>query len=132
MVDKVADVLRELESQLGIAVEYIWKALVKQSYVDGISSFIWGVVWLIVFILTIILAPRIFKKSNKSYEDAEDSDEATLYEFIGCAILIGSIAIVLISLPVSINMIVNGIKQFLNPDYYAIEKILSLVNGVVE
>lgn len=141
-MDKVTDLLTQLADKLGVAVDYIWTSLVKQAYVDGISLLLWGGFWLIIELFIIIIIPKILKSINNKCKDLKElksrsswlysNDEVEGWEAIYWILAILSVCLLIIAIPAGFNCIIGGIKHLYNPDYYAVERILNLVNGAVK
>lgn len=50
-MDKAMEMLEQLASQLGVAVEYLWTTLVKQQYVEGVTNIVMAVIGAIAIIV---------------------------------------------------------------------------------
>ena len=68
-MDKVMEMLEQLASKLGVAVEYLWTTLVKQQYVEGVTDIILSVFGIIVIVLLVIFAPKITKSASAKHKE---------------------------------------------------------------
>ena len=68
-MDKAMEMLEQLASQLGVAVEYLWTTLVKQQYVEGVTDIILSVFGIIVIVLLVIFAPKITKFASAKHKE---------------------------------------------------------------
>jgi hypothetical protein len=104
--DKTTEVIQQLADALSVPAEHVYKVLVRQQVITGVSLIIGTFVFIIVFIL-------LFRYGNKT--DWEYDAVA-----VSC-ILIGLLLSVLISVT-----IFGGIPKLLNPEYGAIKDIISV------
>lgn len=131
--EQINAVIDNLASKLGVAADKLWPILLKQAYVDGIINIVglcFGLSCLIVslaliyrfFIAEIELASRTWneiveKTRGKRSAEWDEERVAIFCVCVGIAIAIG-----LIFAGVSV---VNGVTCFINPEWYALQKILS-------
>ena len=112
----VKDVIKSLAETLKVGTEHVYGVLVKQSVVDSI-------VWLILGIMSAILlyfSVRIIK--SLTWENDSEGAEIPLFVL---SLLIGGVGLcLLIGTTLNIDTIVTG---FVNPEYLAIEKIVSML-----
>jgi hypothetical protein len=115
---EIAPLLEKLAKQLGTTVEYLWGILVKQamiaSCIDIFQYIILGV------------ATYFFVKITKKYwligeEKNWDNFWVIIPGLVGMALLIIWIA--------AFFCIQNTISGFLNPEYWALQKILGLIGS---
>ena len=104
--DKTTEAIQQLADALSVPAEHVYKVLVRQQVITGVSLIIGTFVFIIVFIL-------LFRYGNKT--DWEYDAVA-----VSC-ILIGLLLSVLISVT-----IFGGIPKLLNPEYGAIKDIISV------
>lgn len=144
-MDKVMELLEQLASSLGVAVEYLWTTLVKQQYVEGITNLVMAVVGLIMAIVLLCCVPRATGYfDNQHKELAEDREKngtgwngSTYVSSIKedfCNVMkyivpIAGFVMIFIIAICSVNNIKLGIQQFLNPDYFALKEVLDVING---
>ena len=116
MSPEVTNLLQGLADRLGTTVEYLWGTLVRQAPIQAVTDSVYlialgGLYW---FLIT---RWRKFVKENTGYEN----EDSRAWFTAGIAI-VGLICFLIAS--VTISGIVSG---FLNPEYWALERILSLI-----
>lgn len=111
---EVKAILDMLAEKFGTTVEMLWGILIKQAYVEGFRHGAFGMVILIAAIVILIVCYRIY---NKSIEVDRD-DIGT--RFIGWAIALISFFFIIHNF----NMMIGYLA---NPEYYALEMILNLL-----
>ncbi len=144
-MDKVMELLEQLASSLGVAVEYLWTTLVKQQYVEGVTNLAMAVVGVVAIIVLSCLVTRATKGLDNKYKElkssrlndgtgfngsyrvasmAEDSFN-TLRFLVPIAICI----VIFVIFACTIDNIKFGIQQLLNPDYFALKEVLDTISG---
>lgn len=114
--DKIGAAIIALSEKLQQPAEFVWTSLVKQNLLEGYLNLI-PIVLMFVFI---VLFFKYRKKSEwDSCNDAENF-EAVMSIIMGILSIIFFIA--------SVFCIRSGILKILNPEYYAIQDIFSLIN----
>ena len=147
-MDKAMEMLEQLASKLGVAVEYLWTTLVKQQYVEGVTDIILSVFGIIVIVLLLIFAPKITKSASTKYKElANDrrkngtgyngsysvsSFEEDHYRNLSQSVLTVSIVIGCIVLVLTAMFLVFGVQQLLNPDYFALKEVLNTISGSMQ
>jgi Mn2+/Fe2+ NRAMP family transporter len=107
MNDKTLELLQALAQKLNVTTEYLWAALIKQAYIEGITILILDFIFILI---AIKLIPHT-KNKELANTDAE-------MKRIGCiTLIIGIIIFVLIS------SAVIPTKLF-NPEFEALSYIL--------
>lgn len=144
-MDKVMELLEQLASSLGVAVEYLWTTLVKQQYVEGVTNLAMAAIGVIVIIILLICVPRATRFCmNKHKELKEDrknngtgylgsysvsSEKEDFYNTMKTGIpIVGFVVIFVIIICVTSN-VKFGIQQLLNPDYFALKEVLNVISG---
>jgi hypothetical protein len=112
--DRVMNFIEELSLKLGVASEYIFEVLVTQQIINGI---LWLVFAPTITAALIYLTYLLHKKYKQADWENEDHWMFGMITTGFCAIV--GIVVTFISIPVSIN-------QLINPEYYAIKEILSV------
>lgn len=139
------ELLETMAVKLGVAVEHLWSILVKQQIADGVTDIILAVFFVTVVILTLIFAPKFAKRADDEYkrlkEDRQNngtgfkhsykipSFEEDHYENLkdnipGVAIFIG-----LLSLVLALVFATCGIKELINPEYFALKEIMNAISN---
>jgi hypothetical protein len=116
--EKVTQYIDALAAKLGVAAEHVYGVLVRQQVAEGIVNIIVG---------TLVLAVLIFALMVliKKVELPRIVDEFDLLGYV----FVAAILLLIIGLPGSyaVSEISDGIKQVINPEYYAIREILDAI-----
>lgn len=109
MNDQTAQLLKDLASQMGTTAEYLWGVLVRQAPISGTIDLI------ITAVIFLVGIPLIYglKKASAEREDSEG------VWFIGMCIWGIILIIFIVNLP-------SALTAIMNPEYWALNKILSL------
>lgn len=142
--NKIMEVLTELATKLGVAVEHLWGVIVKQQLATGISNIVIATIYVISIFLIIKYSPKITKhfhdkgnmlknariKDGKGGYRGEPSISTMEEDYSYTAAnssTVCSVIIVVILIFFTINRIELGLKMTLNPEYYAFQDILQLL-----
>lgn len=121
-MNQIADVLKELATRLGTTAEHLYGVLVKQAGVEvaivAVGFLLWG--------LVTFGAWKLLSYARKNWEEIEDRDNEPFWAVGGC---IGGIVYAVFTLCLWIDGILNLPTLLLNPEYYAIHKIMSAISG---
>lgn len=144
-MDKVMELLEQLASSLGVAVEYLWTTLVKQQYVEGVTNLAMAVVGIVIIIAIGCIVPRATKGLDNKYKELKSSrlENATGYNgsryvssmtedtfnTLRFLVPIAACIIMLVVFGCIVNNIKFGIQQLLNPDYFALKEVLDTISG---
>jgi uncharacterized membrane protein len=121
-------VVSDIASGLGVAVERVYYVLIRQQFVEGISSIITSI---LVCSLLVWLAFFYFKKLILSVDPEERKkrfENNVPFIFIG----IGGMVLALVTFVVvlvNIHTVSSDIGKMINPEYYALEKIMEMIRG---
>ena len=104
--------LEKLAEKLGTTTEYLWEILVKQAYVSSLTLLFQ---MCLIPILAYLLY-RVYKKNIDEYGDIED---------LGVSIVLaaGFVFTIFLTL-IAFFEISNMVNGFVNPEYWALDKIL--------
>ena len=121
-IDKAMGLLEVLATKLGVTADHLWGVLVKQAYVNATMTAIQEIL--------IVLIGVALWKVHKFLSSEEGRDESRYSEHEGLAglpmIISGMIfAILVVCGFFCLDQIATG---FINPEYYALNKILSILN----
>jgi uncharacterized membrane protein len=111
--EAVNKLLAELASKFGTTVEYLWGALVRQSFIEGVGNIIAS----IVFFLLIMIAPRFIKKIPEDVALDGPSVLGMVAWVVYAFITIMGATIILCSLSGNVSMIIN-------PEFHALKYLL--------
>lgn len=130
---KVYDVIQGLADQLKVPAEYVYKVYTNQFFASGLIAIIMTSFFLIFGLTLIVKCVRNYsigcKKFNEEKEKKYTSDDYC-ETFKGVSQVIGTVLGVIMLLASVIAIIVTGpesLTQMVNPEYYTIKEILSLV-----
>ena len=128
MNEQTIQLLNKLAATFGTTAEYLWNVLLKQAPIDALSSLIVVAFFFGLATVSIKITQRYYKK----IENITDTDchaekiketiegRADIFEII-------SFFLCLIAIIVCACLIQNIIIGFFNPEYWALQKILSKV-----
>jgi len=113
--EKVTNAIEQLAAKIGAGVDYFWPLFVKQQAVDGWVSLIVVTGVFLVSLVYLIL-------SRNRWHDTRAND-ISWYGVVGiCAVFV-----LCISVAVFFVEGVSGVKQIMNPEYYAIKEIMQMI-----
>jgi Na+/proline symporter len=128
MNEQIIRLVEHLAMKLGVATEHLWGALIQQAYVDAVGSIIKlaivsAITW-VVYRVHIYLSVKVpVKKSGwpdivrNRYESVEELK--ILMAFLGFVMVVFCVVAVL--------TVSSDLVQLLNPEYYAISKLLRAI-----
>jgi len=124
MNDQTTQLIEQLAHKLGTTTEYLWSVLVKQAAISAITNLI----YLIFMIVSGFILYKVHKYLSLERGDDEYSKISYYEDNDILYVPMGVLAFVWVILTIvaffSIGIIING---FVNPEYWALEKILSTV-----
>lgn len=114
------ELLLKLIDEMKALSPYLWEILVRQAYNEAIGYIVWCIVCLVISIALFIIANKLYIK-YKIEEEKENStsDISIVLSFSS----IGSLTFLLFF----INLTICITQIFVNPEYYAIQLILSKI-----
>lgn len=109
--------LDTLADKLGTTAAYLWHVLVKQRIAEGIENILIGLVWTELWIAILIISHKMRTKI------AQESDEKDNWIAGGYAVLgVGQMCLLGIG-----TYLFDGIVQLINPEYFALERLLQTI-----
>jgi hypothetical protein len=115
MSDEINKQLAELATKLGVSAEHLWSVLVRQAYIDGISSLVTVIVCGILSVAALwfffLIRPRI-----KAHIESNDRGFSITMVPVEYLVLITTLAILV---SVACNNFYRVISDFTNPEFYA-------------
>ena len=112
---ELVPLLEQLAAKLGTSVETIWAVLLKQAPISGALN-------LFLTLCLLVLSIATFRFVNKKTTTAEWCDEGAVLGWIGCVIILGIIGILILC------TFENMVTAFVNPQYWALQKIMSVLH----
>jgi hypothetical protein len=122
-MEEMSKLLSQLADKLGTTTEYLWGVLIKQAPIDAITT-------LFQMLLVLLFGIGLWKVHRWLSKSEDDSDCSRYEEYEELAIapmVIATIVFVILSI-VCFFCITDVVNGFLNPEYWALDKILSKVN----
>ena len=107
--------IRELATRLGTTADHLWSVLIKQAYVSSLTDVIIICVWLVILVVTGGLLYRALR---------EEVDADALIFPIVCWLMFACFTVLVVSFSAS-----NILSGFYNPEYWALQKVLTLLKG---
>jgi len=115
---QLVDALKPVAEKLGVAAEHMYGVMVKQSYVDGISSIVgWSMFASFIF----YAGYRLRKDLNKELA-AEKISENDYFGMFVFSWFVQGLAVIMISMTLCFNL-----PSILNPEYAAIKTLIDAV-----
>lgn len=127
MKEEVTKLIETMCSKLGVGVEMVWSAMLRQAPLWGCSKLVTVVFSNVVFSFMLYFLIR-FAKNNKifSNDDCELDDSVRMITIFAIIIITFIIASVTINfLAVDFSMV---LASFFNPEYWAASTLLKLKN----
>lgn len=139
------ELLNELASKLGVAVDHLWSVLVRQQYAEGITGVIGAALCMLALIFVIAFAPRWCEYATRRHEELvkdretkgtgfngsydTPSYEEDYWAFMCSALPIISLSVGVIMCILIPIFVVTGIQQLINPEYFALKEILNTIKA---
>ena len=135
-VEKVLDALAE---RFGTTVEMLWSVLLRQMFIEAIGAF----VYLVFILLLVVIVMWVWAKLLKNYRHFMESDDngpekfysidnfpeylmLNIHPLICIFLMLASIFSIIAVLFVP-SLLLSGIGKLLNPEYYALQKVLEML-----
>jgi len=120
MNKETLDLLQQLAAKLGATAEHLWAALIRQAFISGCVD-------LVLYAFTGCLIWFTFKTIPKLAK-ALDDDDRTEAEAVGAIAAIGALLVAVVVFGIGSAVSVSGtITAFSNPEYWALQQILSAI-----
>jgi len=116
--EKVTQYIDALAAKLGVAAEHVYGVLVRQQVAEGIVDIVVGT--LVLTLLAVVLMILYKKYGLPTVEDETDF----MFLLLAAAIPVG---LIILAGSYGIEELSTGIKQVINPEYYAIREILDAI-----
>lgn len=111
LLEQFQPTLNEMAVKMGIAMEELWRILLKQQLVDGVL----GVCYVVVGLIVLYIAIRLFKWV---VSDNDGDGSLILIPFF-----VGIFGLILIC-----GGLFETVSHFVNPEYQAIKDIFKIIN----
>jgi uncharacterized protein YqhQ len=120
--DKVTAYIDALAQKLGVAAEHVYITLIRQQYVEGITSII---ACLFAIGVTFYIAKKTTELTKNKREAAKEKWITSMSEDLAPVAVAVTWVLFFISLIVTMFVIPGSVSQLINPEYYAIKEILN-------
>jgi hypothetical protein len=112
--------LAELAHKLGVSVEHLWGVLIKQAYIDGISSLATTLICLLLGVVVTYAFFYLRRKLKKAPHQEWTPPFGLLLEPFGFVIL-GMVLLVIIT--IGSDSLYWVVSDFFNPEFYALRHL---------
>jgi 4-hydroxybenzoate polyprenyltransferase len=120
MDSTTATLLRELATKLGTTSEYLWRVLLKQAFISGISD--------IIYYIALTIATIYLFWLHKKFSVENEKKQSLYYKKEWIILPMGAAGFILIiALLCAIGNIPDTIAALVNPEYWALDQILHKV-----
>jgi hypothetical protein len=113
MNENTTKLLEQLAEKLGTTIDKVWGILVAQAKIDAYQDFIWSLVFTVITLFLARMAWNCWRLGTR-----KDEDEPKFIS--GILVIVG-----LITGSFIVGFLLNGISSLLNPEYWALNQILS-------
>lgn len=130
----INQLVEQLKQMAGPLALHAWEIMVRQQVIAGIQSLVTGAVLLAVAVIALIAAYRLLGWARR-YEYTGDSVLSGGYSGEGGMQYIAPtvpVVIAAILVAVAVALVNDGIAHLLNPEYYAIQDVLSHTPGAAK
>lgn len=115
MKNETAQLLEKIAEKLGTTTEYLWAILIKQAYIDAMTTLFQFVGIVVVSVLLYRLHKRL--EATEQYDDSE----------VKGILMLGSTAVMGLVILVAFFQIPSVINGFFHPEYWALEEVLNSI-----
>lgn len=103
---------------------FVWETMVKQVYVEAVSNIVVGLLLLLFAVVGGNWVRLLFRKHQAKQEEG-DRNYQDDYQIVAACLLVP----VVLSVIIGIATLTAGLKMTVNPEYYAIRELLSVLTG---
>ena len=122
MNEQTEKLIEQLAQKLGTTADYLWSVLLRQAHISAITDLIYLALLIIVGVVIFKAHKKFFSKEKGSFNYYDYNSGELLIAIMGLVSLVW--AMVFVVCLFSIGDIING---FFSPEYWALEKVLSLI-----
>ena len=116
---QLAQVLDKLAAKLGIAVDVLWAALMRQAPISGALDLVWCVVYAAGIYWTVRYVRMVYEHTTSTEDRWERWDEIS---WLPCGIVVVIMFILGLATLAGLSMTA---ASFFNPEYWALMKIIN-------
>jgi len=121
---ELVPVLEKLAEKLGVTSGYLWDVLVKQAFIDGILSIMFAVLTSI----CVAVLYKLHKKFSGKHPNSACCNWYEKLEYLGPAMFLPT-TFIGVMVVVAIIGLFGAVTAFVNPEYWALHEILSVLKS---
>jgi hypothetical protein len=112
-MEKLTAIVEQLAAKLGVAVDVLWAAMMRQAFISSVADLLWiaGLLYAMTWVV------KYVRLVHKKVDDRDWDEIAWLPCAIVCCVAFGFCIGTIASLPMTF-------AGFFNPEYWALMKIL--------
>lgn len=151
ITEPAGQILQTLADSLGVASEVLWEALLKQAFIQGITSTVWAVFWVVITILLLKVIRPLFKKNSLNYILTDDEkasikeeykkDYSNNYSLSHAERIVrekrnwliagswGCVGLSVMTISLMLSLLNKALIYFVNPQYWAIQEIFKAMGN---
>jgi hypothetical protein len=125
-MEPIADLLKQLATQLGTTAQYLWGVLIHQAPISATISLI-QIVLIGIYGLILWKTHKYLLKEIPKEERSYDDDKNRYQKFEEVAVIpmvLGAIALITFTI-IALCLISDVVNGYFNPEYWALQEILS-------
>jgi hypothetical protein len=124
--NKATEYIDAIAAKLGVAAEHVYGILVRQQYVEGITTILGSLIFVAV---TFFISRKVTELTRNMREEAKKKSYTDVSDdMVVVACVLGWIVFFL-SLIFAAFAIPDSIAQLVNPEYYAVKEIFDVISG---
>lgn len=116
MEKETRELIQDLATELGVRADHLWEVLITQAYVQGVINLVACGIIVIITVIGFVITYRRYSKCGDKCVQEDRGITAFIFALV-----------MLVALCVCIPIGVNSITNFINPEYWALERILNKV-----
>lgn len=124
LIPQVTAVIKQMSQAMGVAAEHLYAVLVRQMFAEGVAGFVTDSLLTVALVVSIVTLVRwgLWLYGNDSRRGSDFHD----FGYPLLASIGGGVLVVLLVCVVS--SIETSVLKMVNPEYYAIERVIDKVN----
>lgn len=120
-MDQLTILLEKLADKLGTTTEYLWSVLIDQALISAINGIVFIFITIVVTFFTLKYHIKFSKEASNGYSVYYNQEELLIVPML----FVGMVCIIMIIM--SLITLSDIITALLNPEYWALEKILNKI-----
>ena len=121
-MSNVTELLEKLAAKMGTTTEYLWAVLLKQAPISAMTD--------LMYLIFVVLAGVVLYKLHIKFSEGKDNGRSIYWQHEEAVMIPMALAIIMwfAFCIISFISIGNMIAGFLNPEYWALHEIMSMIN----